>query len=121
MDTPKYERAAELARAGLPSRDIAREMGVTRKEATRYLNYARQRDALPPLTTQKDAGGTKTWRYLNNKGAAPQAGSLSTAMSYLSKADIYALLDEMRPDEPTLAHTLGRLLKEHLDDSSKTR
>lgn len=121
MTTPMYERAAALARAGRTPADIAADLGITRIAATRYLCYARKQGVLDPVQSRKDNGGSDTWRYLNNKGAAPPQGRLCTALDPLTRDEVLRLLDMMRPDDETLAHLVGRILKEYLDANPKAR
>lgn len=121
MNTPMYERAAALARAGRTHAEVAADLGITRVAATRYLHYARVHGALPPVQSRKDNGGVDTWRYLNNKGAAPPQGRLCTALDPLTSDEVLRLLDMVTSDDKTLAHLVGRILKEYLDANPKAR
>lgn len=120
-DTPMYERAAKLAERGLGAREVAAELGVPRKNASQYLCYARRNGALGPVQTRKDTGGGDTWRYLNNKGAAPPQGRLRTSLDHLDRDEVIQLLDMMTRADATLAHLVGRILKEYLNASQKAR
>lgn len=121
MDTPMYERAAELARAGLSTPEIAAELEVRRKTVAQYLHYARKRGVLGTAHSRKDKGGSDTWRYLNSKGAAPPQGRLRTSLDQLDRDEVARLLDMMARTDATLAHLVGRILKEYLNASPKAR
>jgi transposase-like protein len=116
--TFRYITMAKEYLEGASFDEIARRYGVTRNTVTTSLHTARKHGLLPPAgAPARDA--THSYTRANKKGAAPPLGHVGTVLALLDLEDLTPLLRRHRRDEPTLAHTIGRIVKEHLDDARR--
>lgn len=119
---PLYVTAARLHKErGLTTEQIAAEMGRSTRNVRHLLRWARDVGALPPLKTKRDMGGMRTWEHYAAKGAAPPLGHMRDIVNQLPQDVIERLMATARGNEPTLAHTVGRILKEHFDAQTDAR
>jgi transposase len=110
-----YAFAARRTAEGASPDQIAQEAGRTRASTIEAISYARKRGLLPPKGRRTE-GGARTYAHFYNKGAAPPRGNIGALLDALSREEISLLLAHVRAQEPTLAHTIARLLKERLNE-----
>ena len=112
---PLYARVAALAKEGKTTQQVMDLTGRKRNSVLVAMSVARRKGLLPP-TGRRAAGGDRTYRHYRNKGAAPPRGTVGALLDGLTRDEVETLLRSARPKEPTLAHTISRLLKERLND-----
>lgn len=114
-ETPFYVQAAALRNEGLTLAEIAARMGRSKSSVEQLLAKARAKDLIPPKESIRERGGCATWEYYRRKGATPPVGYAVTAViSQLTCTQVEYVLDRVGAGD-TLADTLARILKEHLD------
>lgn len=118
--TAEYVQAAEMKKQGMSRAEIARRMGVTEIRVTNMWSHARARGLLPRLTPKIEKGGFVAYEAYYRKGAAPRMGNFRDILNPFSAEEIEHLVRIIDPrNDATLAHTITRILKEHLRDNPK--
>ncbi len=115
-ETPFYIQAAKLRlEQGLTDRQIAARMGKSLLTVHVYLTKARAEGVLPPREGNRLKGGMATWSHYRAKGATIPLGTVGTIVDHLDAEHVEALLRRIERNDPTIADTLARIVKEHLD------
>ena len=112
---PLYVAVARLTREGRSRLEIAGLLRRSPRSIIEAIYVARERGLLPP-TSAIARDGPETYRHYLSKGAAPPRGAIGTVLEHLTKEEVETLLRRTDPQEPTLAHTIARLLKERLNE-----
>lgn len=118
-EVPFYVQAAQMRKQGLQPAEIAQRMDRSISTVHRWLSHAREVGKMPPHRTLRDEGGTATWRHYAQKGAVPRMGCAGTLLSLLTTEQVEYLIGRIDSDDTTFAHTLARILKEHLDGKNQ--
>jgi hypothetical protein len=116
-----YTQAAEMYARGADRKEIAKHFNCPPNRVSSMLSRARDSGLLPRIPTRMQRGGDSAYLALYVKGAAPPIGAIRTVLRALSTAEIHRLLACSETGDKTLAHTITRIVKEHLRDNSKRR
>ena len=111
----KFMQVTELVRAGKTPAEVAAALGWHVKTARVTISHARKVGALPRLRAAKAFTGRDTYRQIVDKGGAPPMGTVGNVLTALTPAEVNSLLGCMARTDATLADTLARIVKEHLD------
>ena len=141
-----YDHVSEQRRQGTPDAEIAESLGITRAQLHGKISRWNQRcpdNKVPrpfsrptePLyaavarlmlegRSQQEIAGLLRRSPRSIIGADYQArqrgplprGKVGTVLEHLTREEFETLLRKTHPKEPTLAHTIARLLKERLND-----
>ena len=114
--TPFYVQAAQLRQQGMSCKAIAAKMGRPLTTIHVWLTHARKVGALSPRTSLREEGGADTWTHYARKGAVPHIGNTSTVIGLLTTEQVEYLIGRIDRKDATFAHTLARILKEHIDE-----
>jgi len=117
---PQMTQVAEMYRNGMTPPQIAEKRGVSLGSVQRQLALARDA-GLAPAHGNRDKGGMATWRYHTGKGSAPPLGTMGAFVEHLTAAQIERMLDLHTQADKTLADTVARIVKEHLNGDQTTR
>ncbi len=122
MKTALYAQAAEMRLRGMTREEIAAHFKVTPMRVSNMFTQARNAGLLPRKPTKIEKGGYTAYEAHYAKGVAPKMGAFRTILNDLSTKELDRLLDCIDPKEDaTLAHTLARIVKEHVRDNPKKR
>ena len=118
--TALYAQAAEMRLRGMTREEIAAHFKVTPMRVSNMFTQARSAGLLPHKPTKIEKGGYTAYEAHYAKGVAPKTGAFRTVLDALSVKELDRLLDCIDPKaDATLAHTLARIVKEHVRDNPK--
>ena len=122
LKTALYTQAAEMHLRGMTREEIAEHFKVTPLRVSNMFTQARSAGLLPRKPAKLEKGGYAAYEAHYVKGIAPKMGAFRTIMDALTTQELNRLLDRIDPKaDTTLAHTLARIVKEHLSDNPKGR
>ena len=117
---PRYIEAANHHKQGRTLAETAALMDVTKVTVTGLWSQARQKGLLPRITPRTKRNGYERYKHFYLKGAAPRLGQFRTVLDTLGLEGVQDLLDRIDyKNDTTLAHTLARIVREHLRDNPK--
>lgn len=120
LKTALYAQAAEMYIRGMTREEIAEHFKVTPLRVSNMFTQARNAGLLPRKPAKLEKGGYAAYEAHYVKGIAPKMGAFRTIMDALSTQELNRLLDRIDyKNDTTLAHTLARIVKEHLRDNPK--
>lgn len=122
LKTALYAQAAEMHLRGMTREEIAEHFKVTPLRVSNMFTQARNVGLLPRKPAKLERGGYAAYEAHYVKGIAPKMGAFRTIMDALTTQELNRLLDRIdHKADTTLAHTLARIVKEHLSDNPKGR
>ena len=115
-----YAQAADMHLRGMTREEIAAQFKVPPLRVSNMFTQARHAGLLPRIPAKIEKGGYAAYEAHYAKGVAPKLGFFRTIIEALDAKEINRLLDCIDPKhDTTLAHTLTRIVKEHLRDNPK--